>query len=160
MRSNAMSWILAASLLTGAASAQQASYTHIPQPPPHYNPFPPLFTALNTPVVGTTFQVSAPGLGYGCACYPSYFLMTGFTNPDFDMTVLGPNFRGVLMTSAEVFVDRSAAYGPQWIVDFPIPASSTLIGFEFFQQIAYLYDSPTFGPSVLVGRGGHGVIGT
>lgn len=143
----------------GSARAQVATYELVPLPAPHWNPFPEWIRPLNTPRIGSTFELAAPGLLYGCHCYPSYFLLTGFSNPRFDMRQLGPQFSGLLMTSSAFVLGREATRGPQAVIDMPIPSDPRLVGFEFFQQVAYFFESPTYGSSVLLGTAGHGVVG-
>ena len=157
--------LLAALAFGGSVSGQQASYTYINQP----GGDPGLgdvvwLNARNSPKIGTTFQVQIPGsvclprpVPSGCS---NFFLLTGTSNPDVDLGLLGPLFWGFLFSSGEVMIwAPSYSYGTAFVVSFPIPSDPSLIGMSFYQQTVRSiggYGMPTF---IAASRGGHGVIG-
>ena len=60
--------------LAAGVGAPQASYTYTPQPPPYVDPSPSWLTALNTPRLGTTFQLKVPAT-YGSVYAPNHVLV-------------------------------------------------------------------------------------
>ena len=147
-------WVAA---LSGTLGAQTASYTYVDQKAPYANPATEWLTALNTPRLGTTFQVEVP-VSYLICCpfEKTYYLATGATNPDLRYDPLG----GWLFTSADVSVVQvySGLPGSRTTITFAIPNSPSLLGVPFFQQVLE-HARNNFWSTLYLSRGGHGVIG-
>ncbi len=164
--------------LSAAASAQTATFT-LSGPActtgritPALGAVP--FSALNTPRIGTTFQVATEST----ANYPfgnnrQVYLLTGFSNSSlgglplpFDLASLNSSdpICGLLSTSAEVStpVPLQASFMTPSIVSINIPNSTNLLGLAFYQQVASI-ETSTFGPpffSLALSQLGTGVVGT
>ncbi len=172
--------LLVALVLSSTVSAQQASYTYIDQPPQYQVPGAPLLEALNTPKIGTTFQIQVtstggyypvpcfgfPG-GYAITFHYTYLLL-GASNPAVEIPffVLGGSgwfWGGFLFSSGEIVLPTP--YGPPVVpMSIPIPNDLSLIGIPFFQQVVQDSQSESCfirgsRRTISLSRGGHGVIG-
>ena len=151
--------LVAVATLGSAVSAQQASYSYLwPYgyiPPISYWPG---VNALNTPKIGTTFELET-GVSSGGA---TKYLLTGRSNPNLNLAVLFPGIgAGVLYTSGEVAMPLPVGfYGQTHLIRIPIPLDMGLVGVSFYQQTVVV--AATSGVVTLVdafSRGGHGVMG-
>ena len=147
--------LLAALMIGGSVSAQQASYTYIPQPGGPYYPI--CLTALNAPKVGSTLQLSVCGPIGGSTQNLSTYLLTGVSNPNLDLSPL--RIAGILYSSGDVMT--YIPYGSSYyysVVSIQIPSNASLLGQEFWQQVLSI-TSWRYGSLYNLSRGGHGVIG-
>lgn len=147
--------ILSLALAT-TVSAQAATYTFQSQISPYKDPSPAMLAALTLPKIGTTLRLQVPfSWIQRNRVGANSVLATGLRNPFLNV----PAFQGFVFTSAEIILPTpmSPLGTPgNTTMEFPVPNSTQLIGFKFFQQVLTV---PTTSPVGVLSRGGTGVVG-
>lgn len=141
--------------LVGSLHAQAASYRYLDQKTPYTNPPTATFSAQNLPKIGMTLKLTVPYTWVQRNRVGADFLLaTGVFNPDVALPSLG----GFLFTMPLIILPTPMS--PLGIpgrtrMNFPIPNSAQLIGFNFYQQILEI---PSSG-SPRLSRGAHAIVG-
>lgn len=133
---------LAATLaFAGGLQGQTASFIYIDQKSPYSNPSPAWLVALNTPRLGTRFQLAALqgrttlGCNLFCQCPYSMALILGASNPALNSSVFSGRFqfRGFLYSNPIAILPLQSK-GGYTIVSLQIPSSPAFRGTTFYLQ--------------------------
>lgn len=109
-----------------------ASYDYIDQQPPYSNPSPSWLVARNLPVIGARLDVEVPRSFVQGTNLITYFLVTGFVNPNQAPPVLG----GYQYASLDVLDPVPfGSPGQTTVRSLFIPTDPGLSGFPLFQQV-------------------------